>query len=339
MNVLITSVGRRAYLVEEFRGAISRGDSLCGADCDPHAPALELFDRAFLIPQADDPEYADALLRLCDDIDIHMIVPVNDLELPVLAREKEQFAARGTYVMVSDPAVVEVCFDKFKTFEFLTKHALPAPKTYAQLTEVYTELKEGRLSFPLLVKPRRGSASMGIVEVRDVDQLEQEWHLARRGDDIVQEHLGTNHFSLHLFCDQPGTPTAIIGLKVLYKKRGECYKAVTTDDPALLSLGERLADCFPIIGPWCVDVMATENGYAVIEINPRLGGGYPVSHFAGADFPRRILTLAHGGETKRELFPSGVVMLKQYVAMRGETGWAETQPVLYGTRGGQTHLR
>ena len=233
--------------------------------------------------------------------------------------------------MISSPEVVEICADKYKTHEFLLAGGIPTPATYSSLDEAEAALERGDVSFPLLVKPRRGSASLGIVRVENLVQLRQEWDLERRRDDMVQEYLGANHLSLHVFSDAEGSPDVVIGLRVLYKTRGECYKAQTIDDPALLRLGQDLAAWLPVIGPWCVDVMAVEGRLLVLEINPRLGGGYPVSHFAGAEFPRRILALAAGEslDPPSTGYRRGVTMLKQYTASMGESGWEEARFTAY----------
>ena len=335
MNLLITSIGRRAYLAEFFREALEPGDALFAADSDRHAPSLELFDRAFLIPPAAEPGYVGAMHDLCVEHEIDLVVPINDTELPILAREKRAFASHGTRILVSSPDVVEICADKYKTHQFLLESGIPTPATYASLEEAEAALERGDVEFPLLVKPRRGSASLGIVRVESLVQLRQEWALERRRDDMIQEYLGANHLSLHVFSDEAGHPDIVIGLRVLYKTRGECYKAVTIDDPGLLRVGQNLAAHLPVVGPWCVDVMAARGQLLVLEINPRLGGGYPVSHFAGAEFPRSILALA-AGSSLDPLYASGcqsnVTMLKQYTASMSERNWEGARLDSYGGR-------
>ena len=331
MNVLITSIGRRAYLAEFFREALGPEDELFAADSNRHAPSLELFDRAFLIPPATETGYVEALRAVCSNHQVDIVVPINDGELPILARERAAFEEAGTHIVISSPEVVEICADKYRTHEFLLESGIPTPATFASLEEAEVALERGEVEFPLLMKPRRGSASLGIVKVEDLTQLRQEWNLDRRRGDMVQEFLGTDHLSLHIFSDAEGTPDLVIGLRVLYKTRGECYKAETIDDPALDRLGHELAAHLPVVGPWCVDVMAINGRLVVLEINPRLGGGYPVSHFAGAEFPQRMLALATG----RPLDPpldghrSGVTMLKQYTASMAENGWEEGRLTSY----------
>jgi len=331
MNTLITSVGRRAYLVDFFRKAMAEGDRLLGADCNPHAPALELFDEALLLPPTGDDRYAETLLRACVENEIELVVPINDLELPILARERARFAERGVFVLVSSPDVVDICSDKFRTAEFLVSHGFLAPRTFFDLAAAQRALEHGEISFPLLVKPRRGSASVGIVQVENQVQLEQEWNLHRRCDDIIQEHLGTGHYSLHGFSSGSGHPDLVIGLRVLYKTRGECYKAITVDDDELHRLGMRLGESLPMLGPWCVDVMQTPNGFVILEINPRIGGGYPVSEFAGGAFPRRIMALAAGDPVVSDpaAYEPGVAMLKLYTTIPEDGDWRKRRLQTY----------
>jgi len=339
MNVLITSIGRRAYLAEFFREALGPEDGLFASDSNRHAPSLGLFDRAFLVPLATETGYVEALRTVCSDHQVDIIVPINDSELPILARERAAFEEAGTRIVISSPEVVEICADKFRTHEFLLRNGILTPATFVSLEEAEAALERGEVAFPLLVKPRRGSASLGIVKVEDLTQLRQEWNLDRRDGDMVQEFLGTDHLSLHIFSNAEGAPDAVIGLRVLYKTRGECYKAETIDDPSLDRLGHELAAHLRVVGPWCVDVMAVNGRLVVLEINPRLGGGYPVSHFAGADFPKRILALATGRPPDPPLdgHQPGVTMLKQYTASMGENGWEEDRLTSYGVESVAQH--
>jgi len=321
MNILITSIGRRAYLIDFFREALSSDDKLFLADCDPYAPALELGDRGFIIPRVFDEGYIGALLELCKDNHVGTIISISDLELPILARNKTLFAEEAIQVVISDPEAVDICTDKYRTYEFLIQNGFRTPKTYIRLNDVLQDLKTGVISFPLMVKPRSGSASQGLTYVKDMTELKQEWELDRRGEDIIQEYVGNEHYVLNIFSDKNSNPIAVIGIKVLYKKHGETYQAVTVREDKLIETGIELAKRMKHIGPWDVDLMATQEGYSILEINPRLGGCYPVSHFAGADFPRKIISLVKGEVLQNEIgnFENGVIMLKQYTALKGVT--------------------
>lgn len=331
MNILITSIGRRAYLIKFFREALDSEDKLFVADCDPYAPALELGDKAFIIPRAFDEGYTGALLELCKDRHVDAVIPINDLELPILARNKALFAEEGIKVLVSDPEVIDICTDKYRTYEFLIWNGFRAPKTYIKLNDALQDFRAGAISFPLMVKLRKGSAGQGLVQVEDMEELRQEWELKRRGEDIISEYVGSEHYGLDIFSDCSGKPIAVFGVKVLYRKRGETYQAVSILDGKLIRTGVELANKIKLCGPWDVDLMATQEGYSILEVNPRLGGCYPVSHFAGADFPRKIISLIKGEALQNEIgdYKDGVVMLKQYTALKGITEGMERKFTRY----------
>lgn len=335
MNILITSIGRRAYLVEFFKEALGNDDKLFVADCDPYAPALGLGDKAFIIPKSSAEGYVRALLKLCKDNHVDAVIPINDLELPILARSKALFAEEDIKVVVSDPEVVDICTDKYRTYEFLIQNGFRTPKTYIKLNDVLRGLRTGAISFPLMVKPRKGSAGQGLVRMEDMEELRQEWELKRRGEDIIQEYVGDEYYGLHIFSDENGNAITVIGMKILYRKRGENYQTVSVREDKLIETGIELARRMKHIGPWDVDLIAIQEGYSILEINPRLAGSYPVSHFAGADFPRKIISLVKGEALQSEIgnYENGVVMLKQYTALKSIAKAIEQKFARYDEQG------
>ena len=169
INILLTSAGRRNYLVEYFREALRGRGRVFAADARAGAPALQEADGVVVMPPADDPHYVDALLEFCEAQRIGLLVPLSDLELPGLAAARARFAALGTTVLVSSPAVIGRCADKWATYDFLRLHGLRTPATYLNLADAQRALAEGRERFPLVLKPRWGSAALGLEFVYDDD--------------------------------------------------------------------------------------------------------------------------------------------------------------------------
>jgi carbamoyl-phosphate synthase large subunit len=326
MNLLICSIGTRGYLVDHFREDMDEGDHIFGADCFAYAPALQLVDKAFVIPRASHKDYIPHLLRLCREHHVDCILSINDLELPVLAKHQSLFLDTGTKVIISSPEVVEICYDKYKTYRFLCSQGLGTPHTYliSEKNQLLQDIEEGNTALPIIFKPRRGSGSQGLSVARDMQTLYKliaveetlpEGECRR----FVQEFVGGDQYSVHVFNDANLEPVAVIGMvNLLRHMEKETFHIRAFRDPALQELGLRLGTSLKHLGPISADVHKKSTGYVVLEINPRLSGCYSLTHFAGGNFTGKIIALAKGLPIPSNIdgFDDNVVMLKQYTVMK-----------------------
>lgn len=310
MNVLLTCAGRRNYLVHFFREALGGRGKVLAADVSDDAPALREADESIRVPPVAEPSYIDALLTVCRDKSVRLLVPLNDLELPHLAKAKQRFDDIRTIALISSPEVVDICFDKWKTVEFLRKCGLDAPQTYLTLADVRGALERKQLAFPLVVKPRWGSASIGIEVVEDDAGLRSAFGLLERRlprtilsdvsqadrerSVLVQELLCGVEHGLDVVNDLEATPVATFARRKIAMRAGETDRAVTVHDADLARVGHRLGAALGHVGVLDCDVFVTPRGPVVLELNPRFGGGYPFSHVAGANVPAALIAWAQG---------------------------------------------
>jgi carbamoyl-phosphate synthase large subunit len=310
LNVLLTCAGRRNYLVEYFREALAGRGAVIASDASPDASALQEADRGFLVPPVTDPEYVHVLHDLCAREQVGLLVPLNDLELPVLARSRARFLATGTIPVVASPEVVDLCFDKLATFERLRELGIPAPRTYATLEDARAALSRGELAFPVIVKPRWGTASIGIDVAETADELELACRLgharlmktflaAPSAADpgraiLVQERLPGQEHGLDIVNDLAGNHVATFAKRKLAMRAGETDRAVTVEDASLVALGRALGEALRHVGNLDCDVFVDGARASVLELNPRFGGGYPFSHAAGANLPAALVAWALG---------------------------------------------
>lgn len=311
MNVLLTCAGRRNYLLEYFRAAVSQVGKVYAADSDPDAPAMLEADEALVVPPIQQPDYVDHLLKVCRQYEIGLVCSLNDLELPVLAPHRERFAQEGTTVVVSSPEVIRTCGDKWVTYVRLTEWGIPTAKTYLSLSNARTALLNGDISFPVVVKPRWGTASIGIEFPADFEELAIAHRLTelRCGRTIiggmsaadperavlVQELLPGREHGLDVINDLRGRYVTTFAKRKLTMRAGETDRAVTVYDGRLEALGEALGTLLGHVGNLDCDVFVGDDGrIGVLELNPRFGGGYPFSHEAGADVPAALVAWAAG---------------------------------------------
>lgn len=311
MNILFTCAGRRTYLLKYFKENMGDGDKVVATDMQLSAPALQVADVKLQVPAVYDPNYVDITLQICKEQKIDVLLSLNDLELPILAENKAKFEAEGVKVIVSDPSVIDIAFDKYKTAQWVESLGLKSPKTYVRLEDAKHALETGELHFPLFMKPRWGSGSIGLESIADMEELDIYYHLLMKkikktilatasvGDEyiMIQEKLTGNEFGLDVMNDLEGNNVAVSVKQKLAMRAGETDKAVTVDLPEVHEIGHKIGAALKHIGNLDVDVMQNEKGeYCVLELNPRFGGGFPFSYEAGVNLPKAIIEWVKGNK-------------------------------------------
>ena len=309
MNILFTCAGRRTYLLKYFKENMSEGDKVVATDMQLSAPALQVADVKIQVPAVYDSKYVDITLDICKEQEIDALLSLNDLELPILAENKSRFEEIGVKVIVSDPAVIDIAFDKYKTAQWVESIGLIAPRTYVRLEDVKKALASGEITFPLFMKPRWGSGSIGLETINDMEELEEVYQqlfkkiketilaTASVGDEyiMIQEKLTGKEFGLDVMNNLTGKNVGVSVKKKLAMRAGETDKAITVDIPEVYEMGKKIGENLKHIGNLDVDIMQRANGdYCVLELNPRFGGGFPFSYEAGVNLPLAIIQWVKG---------------------------------------------
>lgn len=305
-TVLFTCAGRRVGLLRLFRRAAkSLGIRLrlLGTDLQATAPALQECDAAFHAPPIRDDDYIPYLVRLCREEGVRLVVPLIDHDLPKLAAARAEFAAAGALALVSAPSVIETCNDKLLTYYALRSAGLPVPATWLP-----HELPEDH-PLPLFIKPRHGFGSVHTYRVTTREQLA--FFSQYVPEALVQELATGQEYSVDAFCDLHGRVLAAVSRVRLETRAGEVSKSVTRRHAALLRWSRLALEHLGVVGPATVQAFCDGERVCLTEINPRFGGGAPLSIMAGADLPRLALELALGREPAPcEAFREGLVMLR-----------------------------
>ena len=319
MNILFTCAGRRTYLLKYFREQMGDKDKIIAADMQLTAPALSVADVKVMVPAVYDEHYVEALHQICEMHNVDVLISLNDLELPILAENKLSFENIGVNVLVSSSEVIDICFDKLKTADFITSIGLKPPKTYRNLESATQAILDGELKFPVVIKPRWGSASIGIEFVDNIDDLRIVYELIRRktskgmlgevsqlDDDfiLIQEKITGKEYGLDIINDLEGNNVAVAVKQKLSMRAGETDKATTVDNPELHRIGEVIGRKLAHIGNLDCDILEMGGEYYILELNPRFGGGFPFSYDAGVTLPKAIINWIEGKDFDiRELEP------------------------------------
>ncbi|MGG1663543.1 ATP-grasp domain-containing protein [Brevibacillus sp. NRS-1366] len=287
MNLMLTSVGRRVKVVRYFRQEWKELGHVIAVDCDETAPALYAADAWEQIPRMDDPLYISTLLDLCRRYQIHGILSLIDPELSVLASHADRFREHGVTVILSSSAVIEMCLDKQATHDFLVKNDIPCIPTFSTWQDIQDALATNKISFPLLAKPRKGSASLGIRKVEDEQELEMLFF--SQPNLVVQPFVDGVEFGVDVYVDMiSAEPVSIFSKKKLRMRSGETDRSIAIKDEQLTDLVRRLLAALPLVGPVDMDCFWTKGGFVISEINPRFGGGYPHAYESGENFMKYV---------------------------------------------------
>lgn len=315
MNILFTCAGRRTYLLKYFKEQLDESGKIIATDMQLTAPALSAADVKVQVPAVYADDYLDKTLQICKDNDVKAVICLNDLELPILATNKSRFEAIGVTPIVSSEEVIDICFDKYLTAQYVESLGLNTPQTFVSLDKAIKALEEGKLKFPLVLKPRWGSGSIGIEFVNDMDEFHEIYAMllkkvkksilatASRGEEyiLIQEKIDGQEYGMDVMNDLHGRNRGVSVKKKLAMRAGETDKAQTVDNAEIRAIGRILGENLKHIGNLDVDVFEKDGKYYVLELNPRFGGGFPFSYEAGVNFPKAIIEWLKGNQTPNEL--------------------------------------
>lgn len=311
MNILITSAGRRTKLVEYFKNELKNEGSVIVTDCDNLAPTLYIADKSYIVPRIDDENYLYTIKEICKREDIDGILSLIDPELSLLSRHKDEFEELGVKVIVSDYDIVEICFDKMNMFRFLIDNGFKTAKTYDDFKDFSKDYKKRNITLPVFVKPRKGSASLGINKIDDIDILS----ILKSKDDnlLIQEFLDGKEYGIDVYVDLISKEVVSIYAKEKIKMRaGETDKAVSVVDNKLFDLIDDFIKKLGVVGPIDIDVFKINGEYYISEVNPRFGGGYLLAYEGGENFPYYIKNNLKGVANKRNIgeYKESIYMFK-----------------------------
>jgi carbamoyl-phosphate synthase large subunit len=291
-NILLLSAGRRVELVQCFKKAARKlniQSDIIAADCQGTAPALYFADKKEIVPKIGDPGYLDKIIELCNQDDIALIVPTIDTELLLLAKYKEKIENETrAKLLISDLNVVEICRDKVKTQSFLEKHRFLAPKMLTDDELANTD----QIRFPLFIKPKDGSSSIQAYKVHNAYELALYRRVVK--SPIVQEFIEGEEYTIDAFMDFQSNVITVVPRLRLAVRSGEISKGKIVKDRAIINETKKLLEILRPIGHITIQCIKTRRGIEFIEINPRFGGGAPMSIASGADSCENLYRLLMG---------------------------------------------
>ncbi|MGN0412303.1 MAG: ATP-grasp domain-containing protein [Lachnospiraceae bacterium] len=298
MNLLLTSIGKRIQLIEHLKTQFR----VVGVDASLQNPARRFVDAFYQIPRCKEDGYIETLVKICKQEKIDLLIPLFELEFSYLNEAREQFEAIGVKLILSEKPVIDICNDKLQTAGFFRKYNVPAPYTLSEQEVQALLTQEGEQdSYPLIIKPLDGMGSEGVFRISSRKELEFFRDYVK--NPMIQKCASGTEYTIDALCDLQGKPVFIVPRIRLEVRSGEVTKSRTVKQEIVIRETEKLLEALNqegrVIGPMTIQCFLEENGESekkpeFIEINPRFGGGVPLSFAAGADYAEALKKMCEG---------------------------------------------
>ena len=311
MNILILSAGTRNKVVQYFKRALGDTGNVIATDMSELAPAVYEADKFYKVPRMTDAGYIDVIFDICKKEKIFGVLSLIDPELSLLAKHKANFAALGVAVIGSSYELCERALDKMEMYEWLCNMGYRCAKSYVDKDAFYADVEAGEITYPVFVKPVRGSASIAISKVHDKETVELLF--AHNDNLMIQEFLDGQEIGADVYIDMiSGEVVSIFTKKKLLMRAGETDKAVSFKDDKLFAMIEKFAKESGWSGQIDIDIFDIDGEYYISEVNPRFGGGYPHAYECGCDHMTLIQNNIHGVANNKQIgsYDEGVYMMK-----------------------------
>lgn len=323
INILLTSVGRRGYLVKYFKDVLGDNGKVYVSNSSDISPAFNYADESVVTPLIYDKGYIDFLLAYCKEKNIKAIISLFDIDLPILSKNKQRFNEQGIELIVSEPEIIEICNDKWKTYQFLKENNLNTVHTYIKLEDAIQDLRNNEIKYPVIIKPRWGMGSISVMEAENEEELKILYKIAINKIKnsylkyesvnnineavLIQEKINGREHGLDIINDLEGNYQTTIVKEKYAMRAGETDCAKVIDNSVLKKLGEKIGKKLRHIGNMDVDVFLVDNKPYILEMNARFGGGYPFSHMSGVNLPKAIIFWL-----KNEKIPKDILEPKKF---------------------------
>lgn len=311
MNILILSAGTRNKIVQYFVRELNGHGKVIATDMSELAPAIYDADQYYIVPKMTEPNYLDVILKICKDEKVDGVFSLIDPELSLLAKNRKKFEDIGTVVVGSPYELCELSLDKYQMYKWLKNNGYNCAKTYIDEDEFFSDIELQKMSYPVFVKPIRGSASMAISKVEDKETID--FLFNHNEEMMIQEFLKGQEIGVDVYIDMiSGEVVSIFAKKKLKMRAGETDKAVSFKDERLFELIKKFVSEVGYRGQIDIDIFDVDGEYYISEVNPRFGGGYPHAYECGVNHIKLILKnlLNEKNNSIIGAYKSGCAMMK-----------------------------
>ena len=300
-------------MVKYFKKALGLNGEVHVCNSDDKTVAFHYADKHVVSPMIYSNEYIPFLLEYCKENKINIVISLFDIDLPVLAKNRNEFEKIGVKLIVSNEEIVNVCNDKWQTYLFLKQNGFNVPKTFINVEDVIAAIKNGEVNYPIIVKPRFGCGSIALSMAEDEEEL---IFLTKKNTEIInksylrfesssadekiifQECLKGQEHGVDIINDLNGNFVNALVKKKIAMRSGETDIAEVVENENIFRDVKRLSTLTKHIANMDCDVFLVDGKPYILEMNARFGGGYPFSHVAGCNLPKAIIKWVKGKKVK-----------------------------------------
>lgn len=312
-NILILNSGTRNKLISYFLKECAGKCEVIVTDNYDLAPSLYIADRFYLTKRYYEAGYVDEIIEICKENNVGLVISLIDPELTLLSENKNKFDEIGVLLNTSTPEIIECCFDKYQTYQFLKENGFNYIKTYNELQICKKALEDNEVKFPLFAKPYNGSGSLHIEKIDNMEQLEN--YCAKYSDYLIQEYMGGYEIGVDVYVDLISKePINLFTKKKLKMRAGETDKSVSFKNEKLKTMIIEFVQKMGLLGANDIDVFEKDGEFYISEINPRFGGGYLHAYECGVNFPQYLINNMNGivNTPSFDQYDENVYMMKYF---------------------------
>lgn len=294
-SILITSIGKRVQLIKH----LSKNFNIIGVDAGDLNSCRYFVDKFYKIPKAVDKNYISELLKICEKENVEMIIPLYEGEFFILNENRDKFLKTNTKLMLSSEKVIDICKDKNKTSQYFTSRNIKNPRVYTKIEIDSIIYNKEEYKFPLFIKPVDGMGSSNTFKINNINELCFFKDYIKNG--IIQECIEGEEYTVDCLVDFNGNPIYVVPRIRLEVRSGEVVKSRTVKDKLIINQTIKVIEelnklkdenHIGVVGPLTIQFFKTDKDEIyLLEINPRLGGGVPLSFECGADYGKAMLNM------------------------------------------------
>lgn len=310
MNYLLLSVGRRCELINDIKKSLDDDSVIVATDISRYAPALYYADKSYIVPRINAPEYIETIIDICVKEKINAVTTLIDPEIAILAKNREKFAALNIEVLAPYFETAKKCFDKYLMYQHFIANGIRTIKTWGTLDEFKESYNTGEINFPVFIKPRTGSGSVGARKVETFDELVAS--VKKDSSLIIQEYMVGTDLDADVYVDTVShKAVSAFSKKKIESRIGGANKTVSFKDKKLFDFICEIVSTLDFNGPIDMDFFHKDGEYYISEINPRFGGAYLHAYGSGVDFVKLIENNLRNIENTPDFgqYEEGIVMM------------------------------
>nr|MDA3952402.1 ATP-grasp domain-containing protein [Bacteroidales bacterium] len=263
INILFLGGAKRLSLAERFIEAgkrLGKNINIFSYELDQNVPISHIAT-VIIGLKWKDPKLEDHLKRTITKHNINVILPFVDQSISILSKLKVKIGSK-VMVPVSDTVIVDILFDKNNSNTWFLEQGFPIPESNEN-------------SFPLIAKPRKGSASKGIKVIENKLEFQEFLKINNRTEFLFQKFIDAIEYTVDCYVNKEREILGIVPRIRIEVAQGEVTKGITKRNAEIIELSNKILQAGKFWGPITIQFLMDKktNQLFLMEINPRFGGG------------------------------------------------------------------